>query len=285
MKPLRLVCDHVNWSPTRDQLTGLLQRIQTEEGERAMQYVFRKDIRPTLVGRAMLRYAVCAASGLSNDEVRLTRSAKGKPTCAQLPPGWDVNLSHHGNYCVLALDAADKVGVDLMKVETRERNLDQYFALMKRIYTDSEWAFVREAGSDHQRLARFMRLWALKEAYVKAEGFGITVDLQAICFRCRSDSLSPDRWTRDTELRVDGRLMTDWSFEESMIDEEHVVAVARSPGRSRGAGDEEAPPPHLLRITVSQLIDSLHPLTRPPEQEDSLSKWTAYCGKSESPGS
>ena len=65
----------------------------------------------------------------------------------------------------------------------------------------------------------------LKESYVKAIGIGIGFDLQRLSFKVRTLTLSPTVITRDTTVLVDGVEQPDWSFEETMLDANHYVAV------------------------------------------------------------
>jgi 4'-phosphopantetheinyl transferase len=80
----------------------------------------------------------------------------------------------------------------------------------------------------------FCRHWCLKESYVKATGTGIVVDLQRISFRVNTSVLRMGVVVTDTELYVNGNHLEDWSFEESLLDENHCVAVALS-GKGRGS--------------------------------------------------
>lgn len=279
---MRLAFEHGSWCPTRDQFVGLLQRIQPEERQRVLSFVFRKDVRPALIGRALLRYAISQVTGITNTDIQLDRSTKGKPICKQLPAGSDINISHQGNYCVLAFDSSQKVGIDTMKIETHAQDLDAYFNLMNRVFSVSEWEFIRSVDGRRERLARFMRLWSLKEAYVKAEGFGITVDLQKIAFSCPTGHLSRDCLTTDTRLSVDAKLMSEWTFEESLIDEDHCVAVAVNRTMSP-MSEQEAVTTRFRTITTNELIEGLVPL---PDLclNDLIPKWTDYCSKREGPG-
>lgn len=198
--------------------------------------------------------------------------------CNQLPAGTDINISHQGNYCVLAFDSSQKVGIDIMKIETHAQDLDAYFSLMNRVFAASEWDFIRSVDGRRERLARFMRLWSLKEAYVKAEGFGISVDLRKITFTCPTDHLRRERLTTDTQLSVDQKLMSEWSFEESLIDEDHCVAVAVCRTESPACEQEAV----FRTITANELIEGLVPL---PDLclDDLIPKWAEYCDKSEGP--
>lgn len=242
-----------------------------------MRFVFRKDVRPGLIGRALLRYAVHKVTGLDNQKIFFERTLKGKPVCSQMPNSMDLNLSHHGDYCVLACDSADKVGVDTMKIEHRDRDLDRYFDLMHRCFSNDEWTFIKAGSDRRERLARFMRLWSLKEAYVKAEGFGITVDLQSISFTCHSDPVV-NCVTKDTKLTINGQLLEGWTFEETLIDNDHCAAVALNCD-TRDRNSEESV---FQFVSIEQLIEALTPL-KDVDELALVCKWTEYCHKDEKP--
>ena len=91
----------------------------------------------------------------------------GKPRLKK--DGVFFNLSHAGAYAVGALSDVP-VGVDVEQQnrflqETRNRKL------AKRILTEAEWNWWKDAGDDPQELLRF---WTRKESYVKMTGEGMT---------------------------------------------------------------------------------------------------------------
>lgn len=65
----------------------------------------------------------------------------------------------------------------------------------------------------------------LKESFVKLVGFGIGYSLRRLNFTVHS-ALSVGRTVNDTDVQVDGRLQIDWKFEETMLDDNHIVCVA-----------------------------------------------------------
>jgi 4'-phosphopantetheinyl transferase superfamily len=94
----------------------------------------------------------------------------------------------------------------------------------------------------------------LKESYVKATGTGITVNLQDLSFQTM-DKLSTPVITGTTLLKK-GNLLTDWTFEESVLDtSEHCVSVARNFNCAHGSF-------HFLDIAelLSCDLDLLTPL-------------------------
>ena len=91
----------------------------------------------------------------------------GKPRLKK--DGVFFNLSHAGAYVAGVLSDVP-VGVDVEQQnrflqETRNRKL------AKRILTEAEWNWWKDAGDDPQELLRF---WTRKESYVKMTGEGMT---------------------------------------------------------------------------------------------------------------
>lgn len=71
-------------------------------------------------GRLLIRKLVCEKMGLAWDGFRLERTARGKPFLPRTSstPGvthWNFNVSHQGDYAVLAGEPGRQVGVDVMK--------------------------------------------------------------------------------------------------------------------------------------------------------------------------
>ena len=54
----------------------------------------------------------------------------------------------------------------------REEEIEEFFRLMRRKFTEDEWCQIRSSGSDHKtQLSVFFRLWCLKESFIKARCF------------------------------------------------------------------------------------------------------------------
>lgn len=194
-----------------------------------MEFVFRKDIRAALIGRLMLRSCAANVFGLTNQEIVLDRTDKGKPKIKNaIDRTFDMNVSHHGRLAVLASDSSPKVGIDIMKIEDKD-DVNKYFSLMARIFSNKEWTYIKKGAffdrniSTKAQMTRFYRLWSLKEAYFKAEGMGITTDLRSIEFDCRSP-VSATVIATDTQILVEGTLLSNCTFQETFIDD-HCVAV------------------------------------------------------------
>lgn len=191
------------------------------------------------------------------------------------------NISHSGDYCVLAADSqVTKLGVDVMKVEYSGgmQRLEDFFRIMKKQFSDDEWKYIRMADlSNENKLARFIRLWSLKESYVKAEGSGITFPLSKISFTCCSELKSTrDGTVLDSIVKLNDRCLYDWNFEESMIDEKHYVSVAKvtTSDIANPSSNE-----HFNLLSISELISNSNLSPTDLFSLDDEQWWTDFCRK------
>lgn len=116
--------------------------------------------------------ALCLAAGALTAGVLRLRDCDqhtgpyGKPET----PGVFWNLSHSGEYALLAVSDAD-VGADLERLRPAPmRAAGRVFAL-----EELDWLAAGEDGD-----ARFFTLWTLKEALLKAAGRGLTQPLREV---------------------------------------------------------------------------------------------------------
>lgn len=215
------------WNPNENEFAHAISCIQSEEKERLGSFVFRKDVRASLAGRLLMRKFVNEYGRVPYNGVTLGRDANNKPVATNVSTNLCFNVSHQGDYTVLAGETRNvNLGVDLMKLEyTGGKSLSEFFRLMNRIFSPSEWDEIRDTCLDESgQIAMFCRHWALKESYVKALGVGITVDLGAIDFKTNT-KLSEDSVATDTVLYLNG-VKQNWLFEETLLNSEHCVAVA-----------------------------------------------------------
>lgn len=134
---------------------------------------------------------------------------------------------------------------------------------MNRQFTEAEWRQIKGLDgvgrlSDRKKMSNFTRFWCLKEAYVKAIGVGIVIDLKTIDFQTKTDSSGVGVVASDTTVRVDGVLETEWEFEERSLDETHLVAVAKK------LEDKDKPSseviPDFEEVCLDFLLENMTPL-------------------------
>lgn len=128
---------------------------------------------------------------------------------------------------------APSLGVDICNQDLpRNTSIPEFFRLMRRTFHEDEWRYILAAPIQATQLARFYRLWSLKESFVKATGTGITVPLNEICFHVASE-LELEKCVYDTQVVLRGQTAPEWNFEETRLKDHYCVAVAMcgaSPG-------------------------------------------------------
>lgn len=121
-------------------------------------------------GESLLRYALREEYGM-NWLPEITREKKGKPFFAEYPQ-IQFNISHSDGRVVCALGQIP-LGIDVEYV----RGVSD--RLINRALTDSERSWL-ERSRDKQ--SAFIRLWNLKESFLKATGEGLRTELRAVEF-------------------------------------------------------------------------------------------------------
>ncbi|XP_030634046.1 L-aminoadipate-semialdehyde dehydrogenase-phosphopantetheinyl transferase [Chanos chanos] len=276
------------WSPTRSEWLLAARCIQREEKERIGQFMFAKDSKSAMVGRLLIRKLVSEKMGFEWSEIRLERTPRGKP-CLTHPcppaggPAWSFNISHQGDYAVLAAELGRQVGVDVMKTSRPgSGSVSEFFRIMKRQFTEHEWTTIRRAGSDWDQLHAFHRHWTLKESFIKATGTGLTFDLQRAEFHISPEEMQEGRVYSDTKILLDEEEDDSWTFEECLLDKQHHVAVAIGssdrPVAEEAGMSQQATPPAFILLSFTDLVSMATPLS-----EEDPAYWDSFQRKQEAP--
>jgi len=180
----------------------------------------------------------------------------------------------------LAADSkATKLGIDIMKIEYSGgmQRINDFFRIMHRQFSDDEWKYIKVPSTDTSRLARFMRLWSLKESFVKAEGSGIVFPLSKISFTCPTELTSPEENILfDSNITINGQCLHEWKFEESMIDRLHYVSVAKI--RSDQVENLKCDAYQFKMLTIDDLLTET-PVSNHLFTYDDEKYWTDFCRK------
>ena len=126
--------------------------------------------------------------------------------------GLHFNLAHTSGVVAMAVCRHERVGVDVEKLGSAP------LAVADRFFSAAEAAQLRSLPPDAQP-RRFMRLWTLKEAYLKAVGTGLAGGLGRMSFLF--DAGESFRFER-----VDDTDASRWQFRQFDIGAEHVLALA-----------------------------------------------------------
>ena len=165
----------------------------------------------------------------------------------------------------LAADT-DAIGIDIMKIEYSGGcdTISEFFDRMRRQFTPNEWKNIRSSADEREQLTAFMRHWTLKEAYVKAVGIGLNLDLLRISFEAKAD-LEINKPQTTTSCKLDGQPLENWFFEEYLMDSNHVIAIARE--NHPNTSTEDTTGLTFRMIDFQELIDGQEFLNDAPEEE------------------
>ena len=148
-------------------LVDFPQSLSASEKARAREYAHVGERDRFLRTRAALRTLLSQALSCPPDDIRLETGPYGKP---QLQPDHRshlaFNVSHAGNFALIALSENREVGVDI-ECFNPELNIHE---LAPSVLTPAEYQRVR--GSQ-QPVRAFFHHWVGKEAVLKALGVGI----------------------------------------------------------------------------------------------------------------
>lgn len=202
--------------------TGLIAQMHTwlDSTEKArLQRYKQADHRHTfLVSHALTRKMLGKAIGCAPADIRLGVTGRDKPVL--LAPSHEVplhfNLSHTSGLAVVAM-SEQPVGVDVEHLTRKAPGPD----LAKRYFTAAEHQDI-ESQPDSLRQERFLMYWTLKEAFLKAQSWGIVDSLKGFEFE-----LTPAR----IRLRVRDAKLTPthpWRFHHWQLPSAHMISLARS---------------------------------------------------------
>jgi 4'-phosphopantetheinyl transferase len=194
---------------------GLRTILDEGEWARARRFVSALDRREFVACHALLRTMLSRITRRPPHEWTFSRAPNGKPSIAAEHGLSDLqfNITHTRGLVAAAVSWRHPVGVDVQIFGSGCDELD----LAKRFFAASEADLVARASKLY-RPCVFAQLWTLKEAYLKATGFGLSTPLDGFAF-----GLGP--------IRVQfGRGCADnpavWQFTSSAITRHHVLSLA-----------------------------------------------------------
>lgn len=149
-----------------DRLDQLKIMLSSEEVARAYRFVREQDAQAYIVSHALLRRILSCELDCRPLDVIFTKNAQGKPFL--LNSGIHFNLSHSGDYVLIAVSRESPVGVDIERHQYKRNVLE----IADRYFTSEECLYIKK-HHDQKMVISFYDVWSAKEAYVKALGGGI----------------------------------------------------------------------------------------------------------------
>ena len=189
-----------------------------QERDRMQRFRFEALRRQYALTRAVQREVLSAyAPEVAPAQWEFEATAEGRPFLALAfeHTGLYFNLSHTEGLVAMAVCRHARVGVDVEKMDRAPLDVAE------RYFSAAEIAQLRALPAEEQS-RHFLRLWTLKEAWLKAIGTGISggLDQMSIIFSS-SGEFRFERAEDDDAAR--------WQFSQFEIGQEHVLALAVLP--------------------------------------------------------
>lgn len=180
-------------------LNQLEATLSAEEKERAARFHFPADRDRFIASHGCLRDVLARYLHCEPDQFSFSTNPHGKP--ALLNHKLEFNLSHSGDFALIAIAQEHKVGVDVERI----RSGISSHVIAQQYFSKSEFAELQSLPLE-LREAAFFTCWTRKEAYIKAQGLGLSLALEnfdvslrphesAILRATRPDPEEAARWT------------------------------------------------------------------------------------------
>lgn len=151
------------------EFAAFVELLSDEERDRRSRFHFEKDSRRFSVGRAILRAILAGYTRVPAREIRFVYSEHGKPALADPKTNIQFSISHSGDLALVAVALGRQVGADIESV----REDIEIEKLAARFFSSQECQDLL-ALPQEQRIAAFFRYWTCKEAFLKAQGVGLS---------------------------------------------------------------------------------------------------------------
>lgn len=193
-----------------------LALLSEEETNRLKLFKFKKDRFCYFVTHCMKRCVIARYLNALPETLSFTRSERGKPTILA-QQNWlnlQFNISHSHQIVLIALTLEDPIGIDIEyhAENTCVENLSKF------VFSSLEKQFFSTLTHQEEKKKAFFRCWTRKEAYLKAEGIGLTDFLTHISVDM--NELPSENW-----LKINKQTHAAWRLFSLDIDKTYTASV------------------------------------------------------------
>ena len=201
----------------RGWLTSYQNLLCDSEKKRHRRFLFEKDRDQFLIAHALVRNVLSRYANVEPADWRFQFGPHGKPAISEAQNAADLrfNLSHCDGLSVCGVACQREIGVDC---ENTGRSPD-YLGMARRFFSSAESSVIESLPADERKDA-FFDFWTLKEAYIKAEGKGLSIPLSGFAFAIKPGDISIQFTPQVSDNPGN------WLFSQPQIDGPYKVAVA-----------------------------------------------------------
>lgn len=145
--------------------------LSVDETKKAGRFRFKRDKNCFIITRGILRMLISSYLKTNPEDLNFKYTSFGKPYLA-IENQLKFNISHSGNMAVFAFFQGTEIGVDIEKIKNDFNVLE----LAQNFFSKTE-IIALEKQSIESLPKAFFRCWTRKEAFIKAEGSGLSFPL------------------------------------------------------------------------------------------------------------
>ncbi len=207
------------WRAGLDQSTARLRRLErnlsADEWARAARFRFTRDRERFVAARGLLREILSLYLDVEPGKLSFGYGTNGKPFLAAYG-ALRFNVSHSLDTVLIAVAYRREIGVDIEHVH----DYVPVGEIAETVFSTPERHALSRIDSEARRMA-FLRFWTRKEAYIKADGRGVSLPLEHIDVSAPTNSVAAlDKATGEW------RVLTDWRLQTLAVSPDHAVSLA-----------------------------------------------------------
>jgi 4'-phosphopantetheinyl transferase len=207
-------------SPTQQE--RLARLLSKSEIDRAGRFHHERDRQRFTAAHGETRRRLAQRAGVEPASLSFGFAAHGKPFISgpDAARRWHFNLTHSGDFAVLAVTDGVAVGVDIEQWQ----DIRAGPSVARRYFSEAEQSvYINSAPS--RRRETFFRIWTRKEAVIKALGLGLSMPLDAF------DVCEQNAWLAAPRFRVERVLdelipQQDWHLQRLPAPQGYTAALA-----------------------------------------------------------
>lgn len=220
---LHIWCASLNASP--ENLSYYLSLLSPDEVRRAERFYFERDRNRFIIGHGLLRFLLGGYLNMNPAEIVFVYGEYGKPSLKPVETNkvLEFNVAHSQDLVLYAFNWDRKVGIDV-EYMIPLADMDDF---ARQFFSPKESQFINSL-SGKQKEDAFFKTWTCKEAFMKANGTGLTIPINQV-----EITLSANEEVRLNSIGSDNDELARWHLElfEPISGYQAAMAVEGYDGR------------------------------------------------------